>query len=243
MQAIIPKAITIEGKYIILKPCSPIEDGQELYDISHGSKEKESIWTYIYMIGAKTPFPTVNDFIDMLSKQCAPVPHNSVPPFVVWTVIDKATKQKIGCVGFVTLAPEHKRIEMGPIWLGKQFHGTFANLEANFLLLTYAFECLGYNRVEWRCDGRNTISKRAAVKLGFTFDGTFRKHMIVSNGVIRDTDWFSIINDDWLGNACKKNKLQKERLRYNEEDDERLSQWIKDTKTQVDEEAIRQSKL
>ena len=228
-KVIIPKPITIEGKYIILKPCSPSEDGQELYDISHGSEEKESIWTYIYMGGATTPFPTVQAFTDVLSKRCSPVPENTVPPYIVWTIVNKATGAKMGSLSFMSIVPEHKRIEIGSVWLGKQFHNSFANTEANFLLMCYALECLQYHRVEWKCDKRNERSKYAALKLGFTFEGTFRKHMIV-NGVLRDTDWLSMTVDDWIGENSRKHMLQKERLKYEEEDDERIAQWIASTK-------------
>jgi RimJ/RimL family protein N-acetyltransferase len=72
------------------------------------------------------------------------------------------------------------------------------NTEVTFLFLRYLFDDLGYRRVEWKCDNRNEASKQAALRLGFQYEGLFRKHMIVK-GQNRDTAWFSIVDDEWPG--------------------------------------------
>ena len=73
---------------------------------------------------------------------------------------------------------------------------TRAATEAMFLLLRYAADDLGYRRLVWKCDALNAPSKRAAQRLGFTYEGRHRCHTIVK-GRQRDTDWFSIVGDEW----------------------------------------------
>lgn len=68
--------------------------------------------------------------------------------------------------------------------------------EAQFLLMQYVFDELGYRRYEWKCDSLNTPSRKAALRLGFTYEGTFRK-AVVYKGRSRDTDWFSLIDTEW----------------------------------------------
>ena len=75
---------------------------------------------------------------------------------------------------------------------------TTAATELQYLLATHVFDDLGYRRYEWKCDARNAASRSAAARLGFTFEGIFRKHMI-SHGLNRDTAWFSITDDEWPG--------------------------------------------
>jgi RimJ/RimL family protein N-acetyltransferase len=73
---------------------------------------------------------------------------------------------------------------------------TRAATEAIYLLARHAFDDLGYRRLEWKCNALNAASRRAAERFGFTFEGVFRKHMVIK-GRNRDTAWYSIIDDDW----------------------------------------------
>jgi hypothetical protein len=94
------------------------------------------------------------------------------------------------------MEPAHGCIEIGHIWLGAPLQRTAAATEAIFLLARHAFDDLGYRRLEWKCDAANARSRRAAERFGFTFEGVFRKHMIVK-GRNRDTAWYAIVDDDW----------------------------------------------
>jgi len=89
-----------------------------------------------------------------------------------------------------------RRAEIGNIWYTPPFHRTYANTETSFLLMGYLFDDLKYRRVEWKCDNENLKSKEAALKLGFTFEGIFRQHMIIK-GKNRDTAWFSVTDKEW----------------------------------------------
>ena len=94
------------------------------------------------------------------------------------------------------ITPEFGVIEIGNIWFGPTLQRTAAATEAIYLLARHAFDDLGYRRLEWKCDALNAASRRAAERFGFTFEGVFRKHMIVK-GRNRDTAWYSITDQEW----------------------------------------------
>jgi len=133
----------------------------------------------------------------------------NAPDGVCYTVVDIQSNQKIGIVTFMRAAPSHRCIEIGGIWYTPKFHRTYANTESAYLLLSHAFDVLKYRRVEWKCNNLNEASKTAALKLGFTYEGLFRQHMIIK-GLNRDTAWFSVIDSEW---PEVKKKLEEKLLR------------------------------
>jgi RimJ/RimL family protein N-acetyltransferase len=98
-------------------------------------------------------------------------------------------------LSFLAIRPEMRSVELGHIWYVPKAQGMGINTEAVYLMLREAFE-QGYRRVEWKCDSLNARSRHVAEKLGFTFEGVFRQHMIVK-GRNRDTAWFSMLDGEW----------------------------------------------
>ena len=94
------------------------------------------------------------------------------------------------------IVPEHGVIEVGSIMWGPDIARTRRATEALFLFARHVFDDLGYRRFEWKCNARNAPSRRAAERFGFTYEGTFRQHMIVK-GDNRDTAWFAMLDGDW----------------------------------------------
>jgi RimJ/RimL family protein N-acetyltransferase len=94
------------------------------------------------------------------------------------------------------IEPAHRSIEVGWILYAPALQRTVGATEAMYLLAKHAFEDLGYRRYEWKCDALNAPSRRAALRLGFTFEGIFRQHMIVK-GRNRDSAWFSLLDTEW----------------------------------------------
>ena len=103
--------------------------------------------------------------------------------------------QPVGVLSFLEVVPEHGIIEIGHLWFSAALQRTTPATEAVFLLLQEAF-ALGNRRVEWKTDSRNTASRRAAERLGFTFEGVFRQHRWFK-GENRDTAWFSLLDGEW----------------------------------------------
>ena len=97
---------------------------------------------------------------------------------------------------YLNIVPAIGSIEIGHIWFAPTLQKTRAATEAIYLLTRHAFEELGYRRLEWKCDALNEASMRAARRFGFTYEGTFRQHMIVK-GRNRDTAWFALLDRDW----------------------------------------------
>ena len=115
---------------------------------------------------------------------------------LVFAVIDKRTGLAQGRQALMRITPEHRVIEIGSILWGPAIARSAVATEANFLFAQYAFDTLGYRRYEWKCDALNLPSRQAAHRFGFTFEGVFRRHMII-RGRRRDTAWFAIVDDDW----------------------------------------------
>jgi RimJ/RimL family protein N-acetyltransferase len=111
--------------------------------------------------------------------------------------IDAATGRAIGSTRFLSIVPEHRRLEIGWTWIGTQFQRSGINREAKLLQLTHAFETLGANRVEFKTHARNEPSRNALAGIGATFEGVFRQHMIMPDGSLRDSAYFSVITPDW----------------------------------------------
>jgi RimJ/RimL family protein N-acetyltransferase len=101
-----------------------------------------------------------------------------------------------GWLSLLDIQPRHASIELGSIWFSPRMQRTRAATEAMFLLLRLAADDLGYRRLVWKCNALNAGSKRAAERLGFTYEGRHRMHMVIK-GRQRDTDWYSITADEW----------------------------------------------
>jgi RimJ/RimL family protein N-acetyltransferase len=102
-----------------------------------------------------------------------------------------------GSTSYLSLEPEHLRLEIGNTWLHPSAWGTGANAEAKYLLLRHAFETLGCRRVEFKTDALNERARAALAALPAQFEGIHRKHMLVRDGERRDSAWYAVIDDDW----------------------------------------------
>jgi RimJ/RimL family protein N-acetyltransferase len=114
-----------------------------------------------------------------------------------FATIDLASGQAIGSSRFLSIVREHRRLEIGWTWVATPFQRTGANREAKLLQMTHAFETLGANRVEFKTHSRNERSRTALAGIGATFEGVLRNHMIMPDGSIRHSAYFSVIVEEW----------------------------------------------
>lgn len=174
------------GQFVTLTPLDVDADVAELFAISHVDDETRKLWRYM----PRGPFADVQDQAAFLREWQA------TPNVVAFTVREAATKKPLGSISIMSIRAEHGVAELGNIWYAPGAQRTKANTEACYLLLRYCFEELGYRRMEWKCDSRNEPSRNAALRLGFTFEGIFRQHMLIK-GENRDTAWFAMLDHEW----------------------------------------------
>jgi RimJ/RimL family protein N-acetyltransferase len=103
----------------------------------------------------------------------------------------------IGSTSYLSVFPEHLRLEIGHTWNTPSAWGTGANTDAKYLLLRHAFETLGARRVEFKTDAKNERARAALAAIPSEFEGIHRKHMIVRDGERRDSAWYAVIDDHW----------------------------------------------
>jgi RimJ/RimL family protein N-acetyltransferase len=114
-----------------------------------------------------------------------------------FATVDLASGRAVGSSRYMSIAPEHQRLEIGWTWIGVAYQRSGVNREAKLLQLTHAFEALEANRVEFKTHARNERSRNALAGIGATFEGVFRHHMIMPDGSLRDSAWFSIVAPEW----------------------------------------------
>ncbi|OQR87032.1 hypothetical protein ACHHYP_09638 [Achlya hypogyna] len=197
-----PPSFELDGYIVKLRPLQTGDKAHDkkmarkLYDIScgkalggfYGEKEFDAdalIWRYM----PYGPYETFDDFVKER------VPETDIQRHFV--VLDAATDNPIGMVCLINHSSKDLRVEIGSTWYCPAAQGSGANRESVYLLLRALFD-MGYRRVEWRCDGFNVRSRKAAHSLGFTFEGVLRKHMIVK-GSNRDTVVLAALNGEWPG--------------------------------------------
>jgi RimJ/RimL family protein N-acetyltransferase len=115
---------------------------------------------------------------------------------MAWAVRPHATGTADGWLTLMEIHAAHAHIEIGNIWFSPRMQRTRAATEAMFLLMRHAMDDLGYRRLTWKCNALNMPSRRAAARLGFTYEGTLRNVLVVK-GRRRDTAWFSILGEEW----------------------------------------------
>jgi RimJ/RimL family protein N-acetyltransferase len=192
-----PAPVTLTGRGVELRPLDLARDVPVLFAISNGQPARLGsrqiraydadavIWRY--MSGG--PFADPDGLAGWLGAQI------DAPNVLCLAVVERAIGQPIGSVTFMSNEPNHLKIELGSIWYSPLAQRTGANTEATSLMLGHAF-ALGYRRVEWKCDALNERSRRAALRMGFTFEGIQEAHYIVK-GRNRDTAWFRMLDHEW----------------------------------------------
>lgn len=180
-----PVRLAIDGRYCRVEPLEPDRHADSLFAAFADDREGR-IWTYM----ANGPFREADHFRRWLEAEAL----RDDPLF--HAVVDRADGRAAGVASYLRIVPETGVIEIGHIAFAPRLQRTRAATEALYLLLRRAFDELGYRRCEWKCDALNEASRRAALRLGFTFEGIFRQATIYK-GRNRDTAWYSIIDREW----------------------------------------------
>jgi RimJ/RimL family protein N-acetyltransferase len=180
----LPARVKHRGTHVELEPLHA-RHAAELWDAAQGA---DGSWDYM----GYGPFATeqaMAGFVAGFAAQHDPM---------AWAVRPVATGVVSGWLTLMEIQPAHAAIEIGHIWFGPRLQRTRAATEAMVLLMKHAMDDLGYRRLVWKCNDLNAPSKRAANRLGFTYEGTLRAHYVMK-GRRRDTAFFSILEDEWPG--------------------------------------------
>jgi len=194
-----PARVTIEGQFCRIEPIDLERHAADLFE-AYGEAPDGRDWTYLFA----EPFTDFAAFREYLAKAAV-----SSDPFH-YAVIDRASGKAVGTFALMRIEPVHGVIEVGSVTFSPRLKQTPISTEAQYLLMRYVFDELGYRRYEWKCDSLNAPSRKTALRLGFQFEGIFRQ-AIVYKGRNRDTAWFAIIDKDWpLAKAAFEKWLSKE---------------------------------
>lgn len=178
------KKVRIEGRSVTL---IPMEIGQ-LDDLWKAADAQE-IWEY-----TASKIMSREDMKQTIEAAAAERERGTQIPFVV---VYKTNSRIIGSSRYLDLSETHKTLEIGWTWYHPDYWRTSVNTETKFLMLQYAFEELGMNRVQFNTDARNIRSQTAIARLGAKKEGVLRKHRIIADGYVRDTVVFSILKEEW----------------------------------------------
>jgi RimJ/RimL family protein N-acetyltransferase len=175
----------LEGKLVRLEPARP-EHRDELVAVS---REPES-WEWMN----RTIPADEAEFDSWFRERLAAKERREE-----WCLVTRslASGAPIGSSSYLAVRPPHDGLEIGWTWLHPSAWRTGANREAKLLMLGFAFDELGCMRVEFKTDARNGRSRTALEGIGATYEGTFRKHMLMPGVGVRDSAYFSITDDDW----------------------------------------------
>jgi RimJ/RimL family protein N-acetyltransferase len=178
----LPARVPIRGRYVSLEPLHR-RHVAELWRAAQGADQS---WTYLHYGPFASEDALAKEVMDMASQQDR----------IAWAVRPITTGEVSGWLSLIDIQPKNAAIEIGNIWFAPRMQRTRAATESIFLLLKLAADDLGYRRLVWKCNALNEPSRRAAARLGFTYEGRHRMHM-VAKGRQRDTDWFSIVGTEW----------------------------------------------
>lgn len=181
-----PSYEIITGHYCRLEPLSAERHGRDLYS-AYAQAADGRDWTYMFA----EPFPNEEAYLAYARK----IEQGRDP--MHFAVIDLHSQRAVGTLALMRIDPAHGSVEVGHVAFSPLLKQTSMATEAHYLLMRYVFDQLGYRRYEWKCDSCNQPSRKAALRLGFQFEGIFRQ-AIVYKGRSRDTCWFSIIDGEWL---------------------------------------------
>ncbi len=178
-------AAVLEGSIVRLEPLEARHE-QGLYEAA----DNLEVWRWL-------PYDAIETREAFGAWMRAAVAASVAGTEAAFAILDRRSGVPVGSTRYLALKPEHRVLEIGWTWLTPSAWGTGANVEAKLLLLRYAFECLGCQRVEFKTDARNERSRAALAALPARFEGVFRKHMLVWDGQVRDSAYYSVIDDEW----------------------------------------------
>ncbi|CAF1211344.1 unnamed protein product [Didymodactylos carnosus] len=181
-----PEHHRLQGRYCRLELLNSNTSSTTIKQLYDAFKPMEQThFTYL----AYGPFETVDQFVEFIRKKELPSSNT-----ILYSII--VNDRAVGFLSYLRIKEHQATIEIGHVNFSQQLVHTRQGTEAIYLLLQHAFDTLGYRRVEWQCYSLNANSRKAALRLGFQYEGTWLKAWICK-GRSRDNVWHSIVDDEW----------------------------------------------
>lgn len=181
-----PQPVTIEGRCVRVEPYDRAAHLEALWHDAFGCLAINPLLKYF----TQDDFTGIEDFGAWLSAV------QTKSGWITEVFRDRATGKVVGMANYMRADAANGVVEVGGVAHGLAMARSALSTEAHYLMARHVFEDLGYRRYEWKCHSENQPSRTAALRLGFTFEGIFRQHMI-SKHANRDTAWYSIIDREW----------------------------------------------
>jgi N-acetyltransferase len=176
----------LEGRLVVLEPLTRAH-AEGLF----AAASDPEVWRW-----TTAPAYEYDTFERWLEEALANASEGSEAPFAI---LLRESGEPVGSSRYLTLRPEHRGLEIGHTWHARRVWGSGVNVEAKMLLLQHAFEDLDCMRVEFKTDALNERARGALAALPARFEGVFRKHMLVRGGMVRDSAYYAITDDEWPG--------------------------------------------
>ncbi|GAA6211721.1 GNAT family protein [Hyphomicrobiales bacterium 4NK60-0047b] len=180
-----PEPTELNGKFVQLTHYNFDEHSAALWEALGGEKTNQLIRFF-----PNDRYENSTNFGSWLKEV------NETKEFHTMIMLSVKTKEVLGMASYMRCSPENGSVEVGAVAHGPKMARSPLATEAHFILAKYIFEELGYRRYEWKLNNENEASHKAAKRLGFSFEGIFRQHM-VAKGKNRDTAWYSMLDNEW----------------------------------------------
>jgi RimJ/RimL family protein N-acetyltransferase len=190
---------TLVGRHVDLVPLRESHAEELYHDL--GGTQRGPLYKYLH----DGPYADIEAFTAFIKSVCD---HSSLVPYAIRskspsTHAEHGSEEEragslTGIITYLNIVPSYRSIEIGLVLFGPRLGRTTAATETCYLMMKHAFQDLHFLRVEWKANVLNEPSKRAALRLGFVYEGVFRKHMVVK-GRSRDSVYFSVIDEEWEG--------------------------------------------
>ena len=180
----VPGRDVLEGQGVRLEPLTT-DHADDLF-AALCREDDDPLWTYLFWERPRTR----DELVALVEAMSA------APATVPIAIVARETGAAVGFCSLMRIDAVMGSLEIGGIAFGRQLQRSRAATEAMYVLMRHAFDDLGYRRYEWKCDSLNAPSRRAAIRLGFIWEGRFR-NAVVHKGRNRDTDWFSVTDLEW----------------------------------------------
>ena len=181
----LPAIDFLEGRYARIETLSVEKHAEDLLAV-YGPDSPHEMWTYLF----QEPVADMKELFNLLNQMLARKDR------FFYAILDRETGKALGTFSLMRIDQANRTIEVGAVTFSPALKQTRMGTEAHYLLARYVFEELNYRRYEWKCDAFNLPSRKAAERLGFIYEGTFRQ-AVIYKGRTRDTDWLSMIDKDW----------------------------------------------